>query len=105
MDLKLFCVEAVEKKLLYVNPDKKPKVSITDSELMSININFDIESGRNAGLLTPKVTRNPGSIKIIENCTLCIVVLFYYVYYSKLLSIQYHCQALGTMCIVVWVVL
>ena len=40
---------------------------------MSININFYIEGGRNAGLLTPKVTRNPGGIKIIENCTLCIV--------------------------------
>ena len=27
VDLKQYCVEAVEKQLLYVHPDKKPKVS------------------------------------------------------------------------------
>ena len=79
---------------------------------MSININFDIEGGRNAGLLTPKVTRNPGGIKIIiENCTPCIstyVVSYVLLYMSTIASSSVYniiCQALGTMCIVAWVIL
>ena len=65
VDVKQFCVEAVEKQLVYLHPDNKPKVSLTDLQnyrhmMQLLFLTFGTEGRRNVELLTQEVARDSG---------------------------------------------